>query len=82
MPRLSCLRTRNDATDADQSAKSSKVRYCAVLVGINPKQPTAAVGVHRRQGSGIVSCRLALLSLKVAFGHVTSIANSTYGGTL
>jgi hypothetical protein len=50
--------------------------------GINPKHPTPAECVHRRQGSVIVSCRLVLLSLKVGFGHVTSIANSTHGGML
>jgi hypothetical protein len=50
--------------------------------GINPKQPPPAEGVHRRQGFVIVSCRLVLLSLKAGFGHVTSIANSTYGGML
>ena len=75
MPRLSCLDTRNDATDADQSASSSKVRY-------KPEATLFAECVHRRRGSVIVSCRLVLLSLKVGFGHVTSIANSTYGGML
>jgi hypothetical protein len=50
--------------------------------GINPKQTTPAECVHRRQGSAIVSCRLVLLSLEAGVGHVTSIANSTYGGML
>jgi hypothetical protein len=50
--------------------------------GINSKQPTPAERVQRRQGSVIVSCRVVLLSPKVGFGHVTSIANSTYGGML
>jgi hypothetical protein len=50
--------------------------------GINPTRPTPEECVHRRQGSVIVSCRFVLRSLKAGFGHVTSIANSTYGGML